>query len=90
MACVNRINRVEIPSFELTDHRLPISVDIELEGIGNWNGTLLVFISSSDELLAARANAEKAGSRMAPTQHRNVTPVKITDEKLIARLKNWT
>lgn len=90
MACVNRINRVEIPSFELTDHRLPISVDIELEGIGNWNGTLLVFISSSDEMLAARANAEKAGSRMAPTQHRNVTPVKITDEKLIARLKNWT
>ena len=54
MACVNRINRVEIPSFELTDHRLPISVDIELEGIGNWNGTLLVFISSSDELLGKR------------------------------------
>ena len=64
MACVNRINRVEIPSFELTDHRLPISVDIELEGIGNWNGTFFVFISSAEELLAARANAAKASSRI--------------------------
>jgi hypothetical protein len=89
MACVNRINHVEIPSFNLLDNRLTICVDFELEGIGNWQGMLSIFISTPEILLTARANATKHGKLLTSTQHRTVIPIEVTDDKLIARLKSW-
>lgn len=55
---VNRVNRVEIPSVELTDQYLEIIVDFELEGIGQWINTLSVYISTPEQLAVARENAQ--------------------------------
>ncbi len=89
MACVNRINHVEVPSFNLIDNRLAIYVDLELEGIGNWQGMLSVFINTPEILLTTRKNATKHGRLLTPTPHRTVIPTEVTDERLIARLKSW-
>lgn len=56
---VNRVNNVEIPSFELVDQKLEISVDFDLEGIGQWKHTLSVFISTPEQLTEGREKARK-------------------------------
>ncbi|WP_244904334.1 hypothetical protein [Pseudomonas fragi] len=84
MACVNRVNRIEVPSFNLANHRIAINVDFELEGIGNWQGALSVFISNPEELNEGRAIATKARKQIEPTQHRNVVAVEaeVSHEKI--------
>lgn len=56
---VNRVNNVEIPSFELVDQRLEILVDFDLEGIGQWKHTLSVFISTPEQLTEGREKARQ-------------------------------
>lgn len=87
MAGVNRINSVDVLSFELVDHRLAISVDLELEGIGNWKGNLSVFISTVEELEADRVNAADINKSLRDIECRNITPIDVTDDELKALLK---
>lgn len=54
---VNRVDRVEVPTFELTDHRLPIEVRFDLEGIGLWEHVLSVFVSTPEQLAEGREAA---------------------------------
>lgn len=56
--CVRRVNRVVVPTFELEAHKLKISVDFDIEGLGRWSGDLSVFISLPEELAEGRANAK--------------------------------
>ncbi|HDR2473716.1 TPA: hypothetical protein QCI26_003433 [Enterobacter soli] len=56
---VNRVNNVEIPSFELIDQKLEILVDFDLEGIGQWKHTLSVFISTPEQLTEGREKARQ-------------------------------
>ncbi len=54
---VNRVNRVEVPSFELEGQKLRIVVEFDIEGHGPWSGELSVFISTLDQLTEDRAKA---------------------------------
>lgn len=90
MACINRVNRIEVPSFDTVNNRLAISVDFELEGIGNWKGTLSVFISTPEELHEDRASAAKSRRLIEPTQSRNVVAVEVSHDKLRSMLKGRT
>lgn len=56
---VNRVNNVEIPSFELVDQKLEMLVDFDLEGIGQWKHTLSVFISTPEQLTEGREKARQ-------------------------------
>lgn len=85
--CVKRINHIEVPSFDLTDHRLAIYADLELEGLGNWAGRLSVFISTPEQLLMDRERAAEMGRLIEPTQKGTVVPVEVEDQKLKALLK---
>ena len=87
MVCINRVNQVGIPSFELINCHLPISVDIELEGIGNWKGMLSVFIPNVDELNAERGKAEKRNSHIEAIANSYAAPSELTDDKLRDLLK---
>ena len=64
LACVNRINSVEVPSFELEGQKLRIWVEFDLEGIGPWSGELAVFISTPEQLAQARVNAKHHNNRL--------------------------
>ena len=57
-ACVNRVNRVEVPTFELEEQRLNIIVEFDTEGLGLWSGGLSVFISTPEQLAKIRADAK--------------------------------
>lgn len=54
---VNQVNRVDVPNFDLKDQKLEIDVEFELEGLGVWQQTLVVFVSSPEQLIECRANA---------------------------------
>ncbi|MBB4039878.1 hypothetical protein GGR34_001525 [Microvirga flocculans] len=56
-ACVNRVNRVEVPTFELEGQRLNLRVEFDIEGLGPWSGELSVFISTPEQLAKGRASA---------------------------------
>lgn len=70
---VNRVNRVEVPTFELKDQKLEISVEFDLQGIDRWEHTLSVFVSTPEQLAEGRANARyhnariNGGSRKSPS-----------------------
>ncbi len=61
---VNRVNNVEIPSFELIDQKLEIIVDFDLEGIGKWKHTLSVFISTPEQLTEGRKKAREINHKL--------------------------
>ncbi len=61
---VNRVNNVEIPSFELIKQKLEIFVDFDLEGIGQWKHKLSVFISTPEQLSEGRSKAQKIYDKM--------------------------
>lgn len=61
---VNRVNNVEIPSFELIDQRLEIFVDFDLKGIGQWKHKLSVFISMPEQLLEGREKAREINHKL--------------------------
>jgi len=58
-ACVSRVDRVEVPSFELAGQKLIVNVALDIEGIGLWTGALLVFISTAEQLAGDRAKARR-------------------------------
>lgn len=71
LACVNRINSVEVPSFELEAQELRMAVEFDLEGIGPWSGELDVFISTPEQLSQARAKAKLHHNRLRQIEVKN-------------------
>lgn len=69
LRCVNRVRKVKVPSLALHDRRLAVTVDLELEGLGDWERTLSVFIYTDEQLEAAardsRASQGRCASRMS-------------------------
>ncbi len=68
--CVNRVNRVCVPSFELEEQKLQIEVDFEVEGLGDWSGVLSVFISTPEQLMEARARAAQYAANSGQCRRR--------------------
>lgn len=66
---VNRVNNVEIPSFELVDQKLEILVDFDLEGIGQWKHILSVFISTPGQLIESREKARQINHEFFNRDH---------------------
>ena len=56
-AIVNRVDQVEIPTFDLDNQHLLIRVQFDLEGLGFWERTLSVFISTQEQLEESRKRA---------------------------------
>ena len=63
-AMVNRVDRVEVPTFDLENQHLSIIVAFDLEGIGRWEHTLSVFISTPEQLVEGRKKAQALGERI--------------------------
>lgn len=63
-ACVNRVDRVEVPTFNLHEQRLCIQVQFEVEGLGPWSGDLSVFISTPEQLVRDRATARERAEEL--------------------------
>lgn len=61
---VNRIDRVVVPTFELTEQRLAIEVRFDLEGIGPWEHVLSVFVSTPEQLAESRETARLHHGRL--------------------------
>ena len=71
LACVNRVIRVEVPTFELVDQRLSIDVEFDIEGSGPWVETLSVFISTPEQLEESRATAKLDADRIVEVEMAN-------------------
>lgn len=61
---VNQVNCVEVPTFDLNNRKLSIAVEFELEGMGRWDYTLSVFISTPEQMVESRANARLHNERI--------------------------
>lgn len=62
--CVNRVNHVEVPTFDLQRQKLNVGVEFDLEGLGRWSGVLSIFISTPEQLASSRASAQKHHERI--------------------------
>ncbi|WP_220446027.1 hypothetical protein [Novosphingobium umbonatum] len=69
---VNQVNRVDVPNFDLTDQKLKIDVEFELEGLGAWKHTLVVFVSTPEQLIECRENALKHNKRIKGIQNQSI------------------
>ncbi|OQM75293.1 hypothetical protein [Manganibacter manganicus] len=65
LACVNRVDRVEVPTFKLVDQHLSLTVEFDIEGLGPWVGGLSVFVSMPEQLEESRATAKLHADRIA-------------------------
>jgi hypothetical protein len=72
LACVNRVNRVEVPTFELVDQRLSIEVELDIEGLGPLAGDLSVFISTPKQLEESRAAAKLRADKILEIERANM------------------
>ncbi|MFN3362774.1 MAG: hypothetical protein ACK40W_02330 [Allorhizobium sp.] len=61
---VNRVDRVEVQTFDLTGRKLAIAVRLELEGLGSWEHVLSVFVSTPEQLARSRENARFHNEKM--------------------------
>lgn len=68
---VNRVDRVVVPMFELTDQRLAIKVRFDLEGIGPWDHVLSVFVSTPEQLARGRKNARSHNEKIRTIEAEN-------------------
>jgi hypothetical protein len=75
-ACVRQILGVQVPDTTLTDEKLQVQVDFDLEDYGHWAGELNLFIYSQDALRKERAKASwmvenmrraESGERVLPS-----------------------
>jgi hypothetical protein len=73
-ACVNRVDRVEVPTFDLNGQYLAVNVTFELEGIGRWSGELKVLISTPEQLIEARAKAQAYNAEIRRIEASNLPP----------------
>ena len=62
LRCVNRVGAVEIPSEELKNQRLSVSICLDLESLGAWSGVVAVFIHTPEQLEASKNRAAYLGS----------------------------
>lgn len=68
---VNRIDRVEVPSFDLTNQKLAIGVRFDLEGLGPWDHVLSVFVSTPEQLARGRKNARFHSEKLRTIEAEN-------------------
>lgn len=68
---VNRIDRVEVPSFDLTNQKLAIEVRFDLEGLGQWDHVLSVFVSTPEQLARGRENARFHNKKLRTIEAEN-------------------
>lgn len=61
---VNRVDRVEVPTFDLAEQRLAIAVRFDLEGLGPWEHVLSVFVSTPEQLARDRENARSHNEKL--------------------------
>lgn len=80
---VKRANSVDTPTFELTEQYLSIHVDVELEGAGNWSGTLPVFIYTPEQLQEGREQAKINALMISPTVDRGLAQAVSTEGKTL-------
>lgn len=50
LQCVTRVRSVELLSEIVKDHRLPVRVDFEVQGIGRWQRDLSVYMPTRDQM----------------------------------------
>ena len=55
--CVRRVFDVRVPNSTLSDGRLRVEVDFDLEGHGRWTGDLNLFLYNQEALRIERAKA---------------------------------
>lgn len=61
---VNRVNRVDVPGFDLLNQKLQLDVDFDLEGVGVWRHTFMVFVYTFEQLISCRAGAKLRNERI--------------------------
>ncbi|MBX8610269.1 hypothetical protein K5D65_24065 [Pseudomonas cichorii] len=81
LAWVKRVNSVDTPIFELTEQYLSIHVDVELEGAGNWSGTLPVFVYTPEQLQEGREQAKRNALMIRPTVNHGLVQIVSTEGK---------
>ncbi len=50
LRCVTRVRGFELLSETPTNHRLPIRIDLEVEGLGRWQGVLSIYIPTKEQM----------------------------------------
>lgn len=64
LICTTRVNDIEISSTDLDNHRLRLTLDLDLEGVGNWRGELWAFVCSPEDLKDGRKRAIENHKRL--------------------------
>jgi hypothetical protein len=63
LQCVTRVHGFELLSETPVDHRLPVRVDLEVQGVGRWQKDLSVFVPTKEQM-DARAELQAERSRL--------------------------
>ena len=50
LQCVTRVHGFELLSETPVDHRLPVRVDLEVQGVGRWQKDLSVFMPTKEQM----------------------------------------
>jgi hypothetical protein len=50
LRCVNRVRRFELLSETPKDNRLPVRVDLEVQGVGRWQRDLLIYMPTKEQM----------------------------------------
>ncbi len=48
--CVSRVRRFELLSEVVTDHRLPVRLDLDIQGLGEWQHETSVYMPTKDQM----------------------------------------
>ncbi len=60
-----------MPSFDLTNQKLAIEVRFDLEGLGQWDHVLSVFVSTPEQLARGRENARFHNKKLRTIEAEN-------------------
>jgi hypothetical protein len=63
LQCVTRVHGFELLSETPVDHRLPVRVDLEVQGVGRWQKDLSVFVPTKEQM-DTRAELQAERSRL--------------------------
>jgi hypothetical protein len=68
LQCVTRVRRVELLSEDLKDNRLPVRLDFDVQGVGQWQRDISVYVPTREQMAerARRLAETTAWSSMVP------------------------
>lgn len=72
LRCVTRVNSVELLADEPSNHRLPIRVDLQVQGLGRWQGELLIYMPTAEQVAERAKLLEEMSPLLAPTVHKAI------------------